>query len=186
MRTKLDKAISRVRKTEGDASEPASTGLAVKPEVRAAAMAAVPEGYLNQSSDVVGFWQPDGPALHFIPVECRMLDSTLDGDKTSTLVIGRLVKPLELVTGDGVVADGKPGDMVGVWARPGMAALANLANVEVYMFLDSFKDVGKPSPMAVFAVMSKKKGDKLPVAKDARNKSRASQKDALGLLQAVS
>lgn len=147
-----------------------------------AAEAAIPDGYEEQSADIAGFWIQEGPAIHFVPTECRMMDSSIDKTKTSTLVIGRLVDAVDLTTSDKVIFRGEPGDVVGVWAKPGMTALATLAGIPVYMYLDSFKDTGKASPMARFAVLSKGRGAQLPVTRDTRVASR-SAKDALGIYQ---
>lgn len=149
-----------------------------------AAQEAIPAGFEEQSADIDGFWDPTNPQspfLHFVPMECRLSDSSIDRKKCSQLVIGKLVKPCELSTSDGVVVDGQPGDIVGVWAKPGMVALANLCGVEVYMYLDGYKDVKKASPMTTFAVMSRKRGEKIPVTRDSRVFSR-DEKDPLGIV----
>lgn len=180
--SKLDKAKNRARGvTEESGTAADETELDKR---RKLAQEHVPQGYEDQSTDVVGFWKQDGPAIHFIPVEARLMDSSIDKTKSSTLLIGRLIDSCELVTGDGVVVDGQPGDVLGVWAKPGMSALACLCGVPVYMYLDSHKDVGKASPMAVFAVMSKGRGTMIPVARDTRLASRG-VRDTLGLVAEV-
>jgi hypothetical protein len=162
-KSKLDKAIETV-----------------DPDKRKLAEEHVPAGYEEQSSDVVGFWQQDGDAIHFIPTECRMMDSSLDKTKTSVLVIGKLVDGVDLVTSDDEDIYGEPGMIVGVWAKPGMAALANLCGQKVYMYLDGYKDTGKASKMAQFAVLSRAKGAALAIARDTRVHSR-NTRDPLGL-----
>lgn len=175
---KLDSAMKRAGGTEETDSEKAKR--MADDARRKAAEDSIPDGYEDQSTDVAGFWKQDGAPIHFIPIECRMMDSSIDKTKSSTLVIGRLVGKCELVDGEGVVVDGEPGDAVGIWAKPGMQALAILTGVPVYMYLDSHKDVGKASPMAVFAVMSKGRGTLLPIARDTRIASKGTR-DALGL-----
>src|SRR5882724_559057 len=106
-KSKLDKAIEQV-----------------DPDRRKKAEEHVPAGYEEQSSDVVGFWPQDGDAIHFIPVEARAMDSSIDKSKVSMLVIGKLVDGVDLEDSDGNPIHGEPGMIVGVWAKPGMQALA--------------------------------------------------------------
>lgn len=162
-KSKLDKAIETV-----------------DPERRKKALESVPAGYEDQSADIVGFWDQESEAIHFIPMEVRVMDSSLDKTKTSELIVGKLVDGNDLLDSDGKDIHCEPGMVVGVWAKPGMAALANLAGVKVYMYLDGYKDTGKKSKMAVFAVLARTKGDTLPVARDTRTFSRDA-KDPLGL-----
>ena len=133
----------------------------------------VPQGYTEQSSDIVGFWDSDeGPPIHFIPRSCRMFDSKIDPKKTSTLVVGELVDDLPVTTADDEEVLATKGQKVGVWTKPGMAALKELAGVPVYMYQDGEKDTGKPSPMKLFKVMSKGRGAKLPLTGDYRKLSK--------------
>lgn len=177
-KSNLQRAIEEVSPEEKAKREAEKVAADAK---RQKANAGIPDGYEDQSTDVVGFWMPDGDALHFTPMECRLLDSSADKTKSSCLVIGKLVAPSELSTSDGIIVQGEEGDIVGVWAKPGMAPIANLCGVPVYMYLDGHKDVGKASPMAVFAVLSKTRGTVLPVSKDTRVTSRGAR-DPLGLV----
>lgn len=139
-----------------------------------------PAGYQEQSTDVIGVWNMEGP-IHFIPSGCRLVDSSIDASKVSLLVVGKLVDACNfIVDGEEATVPAEPGKMVGVWAKPGMAALAGLAGVPVFMYLTGERDVGKASPMKTFAVMSKGPGNRLPVLSDTRTKSR-SARDPLGL-----
>lgn len=137
-----------------------------------------PEGYQTRGGDVTGFWDPEsGHPIHFIPREANLSDSKLDSKKPSTLVIGTLVDavPLYLTSQDGKSVDevqGQPGDTVGVWAKPGMAALKNLAHVKVYMYPNGEKNTGKPNPMKLFEVLSRGIGKPLQVVQDRRVQSR--------------
>lgn len=176
-KSKLARVIAEVSPEEKAKAELAKQATEAK---RQKASAAIPDGYEDQSTDVVGFWQQDGDAIHFIPLECRLMDSTIDKTKSSCLLIGKLVGSVELVTSDGIVVVGEEGDICGIWAKPGMQPLANLCGVSVYMYLDSHKDVGKQSLMAVFAVLAKKKGTAIPITRDTRVMSRGAR-DALGL-----
>jgi hypothetical protein len=136
-----------------------------------------PAGYVEQSGDIVGFWTGEG-AVHFIPRFVRMFDSNLDPAKTSTLLVGELVDPCPEVTppeSEEKVLAGK-GDKIGIWTKPGMRALSDLGGVPVYMYLDGEKDIGKPSPMKMYKIMSRSRGQKLPVEADFRVKSKPAPK----------
>jgi hypothetical protein len=136
----------------------------------------LPKGFTDQSSDIIGFYDPDHQeAIHFIPKEAILQDSKLDPKKVSILIIGELVADCQLAPGGedtGEVIDGKSGDQIGIWAKPGMRSLRNLAGAEVYMYPDGAKDTGKPNPMTVFKIGAKTRGEKLPVIEDRRDKSR--------------
>lgn len=131
-----------------------------------------PEGYLEQTDDVVGFWDGDkGYPIHFVPESATLHDSELDKSKVSVLVKGRLVEPCEVYLGEETqIAD--TNDMVGIWLKPGMKALRDLAGEQVWIRQTGEKDVGKPSPMKTFGVFSKKKGRPVPVVGDYRDKSK--------------
>lgn len=180
---KLNRAIAESRGEETDVEVDA-----VDEARRVEAAKAVPEGFVRAAADVIGYWDPKGPAIYFEPVEARLIDSHLDPSKVSCLVVGRLLAPLSgggyphLVDGDGVISEGKEGDIVGVWAKPGMKGLGKLCGTPVYMYLDGTKDIGKPSPMAVFAVLFREPGTPIPVVADTRTKSRKA-KDPLGLVE---
>jgi hypothetical protein len=133
----------------------------------------VPSGYQKQSTDIVGFWdQESSPAIHFIPLEAKVFDSQLDKSKPSTLVIGKLVDACALTTSDDEAITGQPGELIGVWFKPGMAALKDLAGVKVFMYGTGEIDTGKPNPMKTYDVHSTGKGNRLVVTDDKRDKSR--------------
>jgi hypothetical protein len=136
----------------------------------------VPQGYSEQSSDIVGFWSGEG-AIHFVPRFVRMFDSNIDRAKSSTLLIGTLVDPCKVIKAgeekEEVLAN--KGMQIGIWTKPGMAALKNLGGVSVYMYEDGEKDTGKPNPMKLYKVMSKGQGQKLPVEGDFRKFSKPSK-----------
>jgi hypothetical protein len=129
-----------------------------------------PAGYQEQSGDISGFWTGAG-AIHFIPRFVRMFDSSIDKLKTSTLLVAELVEPCKeigKVGDDGTVISCAKGDLVGIWTKPGMRALGNLAGIPVFMYADGEIDTGKPNPMVTYKIMSKSKGLKLPVDGDYR------------------
>jgi hypothetical protein len=131
-----------------------------------------PEGYLDRGTDLDGFWPGEEP-LHFIPRGRRVFDSSLDKTKTSTLVVGELVAPATLQHPD-TKAPFKAGvgAKVGLWTKAGMAALRDLADVPVFMYPDGTKDVGRPSAMKVYKILSKTPGKRLPVLSDYRATSK--------------
>jgi hypothetical protein len=130
---------------------------------------ALPAGFTNQSNDVVGFYDPDVEAvIQFEPREAVHADSNIDVNKVSTLIFGMLVAPCKLVESSktGNVVDGKKGDLVGVWYKPGMKGLRDLCGVHVIMYPAGEKEVGKPNPMVEYVTASKSKGTRLPITED--------------------
>ena len=133
----------------------------------------IPEGYEQRSTDIVGFWDPEAsPSIHFIPLEAKLFDSQLDPAKPSTLLFGKLVDACMLKTPDDESIEGAPGDLIGVWFKPGMAALKDLAGVKAFMYPTGEMDTGKPNPMKTYEVHSQRKGTRIPVTDDKREKSR--------------
>lgn len=131
---------------------------------------ALPAGYVDQSDDLVGFWDPElHPTVHFIPQEAKVFDSQIEKTKSSVLVIGTLVdgQKLALAKNEGEVI-GKPGDRVGIWAKPGMKALKDNKGVRTLIIPAGEKDTGKPNPMKLFTVASATKGDVLYITEDRR------------------
>lgn len=130
-----------------------------------------PEGYVEQTDDVVGFWDGDkGLPLHFVPEEATLHDSGQDATKTSVLVKGTLVEASEVYLGDEVLM-AEAGERIGVWAKPGMKKIRDLGGVPVWVRQTGEKDVGKASPMKTFGVFSKTRGQPIPVVGDYRDKS---------------
>jgi hypothetical protein len=136
-----------------------------------------PEGYTRQTDEVKGFWDYALGPLHFVPVRAILTDSQIEPQKTSVLIIGNLVDRATLSVKDPDDDDsdlqviGEPGDVVGVWAKPGMRELKELAGEKVFLYYKGEKDTGKPNPMKLFEIFAKSKGDPLPV-EDKRDKSR--------------
>jgi hypothetical protein len=135
---------------------------------------ALPEGFKKVDSDIIGFWQSDMGPIFFVPEEATVSDSKLEPQKPSGLIRGTLVQGCEaLLNSDGEQVVGKPGDRVGVWAKPGMRELKALAGAKVFMFADGEKDTGKPNAMALFEIATAdgKLGNPLPI-EDRRKQSR--------------
>lgn len=134
-----------------------------------------PAGYESRTSDIVGFWNPDQGPVHFVPRLCRAFDSNVDNAKPSVLIIGESVGEQTVYMGEQgnqEAVEAKPKDMIGVWYKPGMASIKNLADVAVFMYPTGEQDTGKPNPMTTFFVGSKKEGTKLMVHDDYRKRSR--------------
>jgi hypothetical protein len=147
------------------------------PSKSSPATAEAPAGYTDQGDDIVGTWEyKDGHPIHFIPKHVKLSDSTIDKRKTSTLVFGELVDACKVhgrdEDGPGAEIVAEPGDMVGIWYKPGMNKLKNLAGVKVWMICSGEKDVGKPSPMKTFTIKAEARGNRLLVDEDNRKESK--------------
>jgi hypothetical protein len=160
-----------VPKTNGKEKEkPAGKAADIKVEFKA------PTGFVDQTQDVVGFYEPSiEPIIKFIPIEAVLSDSQLDDSKVSILIFGKLTDPCRLVetSKSGNVVEGKKGDMVGIWGKPGMRSLRTLAGEATIMFPDGKLDTGKINAMTVYRVLAQKKGGVLPIVEDRREKSRS-------------
>ena len=175
---------------------------------------APPAGYEQAAGDIVAYWDPASPGkgtgskeaakdpkywtsenhgfrpghgpIHFEPIDCVLSDSKLEDHKTSTLLFAKLLRPAVLRSaneGEGLKRY-EAGALIGIWTKPGMKPLQQLAGVPVWMRnglemakqggkteLAYFKDIGKPSPMVQFDIRFKNKGKTLPVREDRRVKS---------------
>ena len=134
---------------------------------------ALPEGYEKRSDDVVGFWDPElsGGPLHFVPREAAVFDGKTEPEKPGIIIFGDLVDACTLIDAEGQPKEGKPGDRIGLWGKPGMKAIKTLAGVRTFLYPAGERDVGKPQPMKLFEVASAREGDALPVD-DRRRRSR--------------
>jgi hypothetical protein len=134
---------------------------------------AMPEGYEKKTSDLAGFWNQDQGPIHFIPRSARAFDNKTDTMKTSILILGESVGQNPVINQDDERFDCKAGEMIGVWYKPGMVALKDLADVKVFMFVSGEKDTGKPNPMTTYEVGTppKARGTMLYITEDFRKKS---------------
>lgn len=183
---------------------------------------APPEGFAQASGDIVGYWEPASPGkdpkgkdnnnpkfwyleeygfragsppILFVPIDVALSDSKLEEKKTSTLLFGKLERECLLrsaVDDEGYKKFAK-GSLIGIWTKPGMRPLQNLAGVVVWMRngvkindnIVLFKDVDKPSPMVQFDIRNEKLGAKLPVREDRRKKSLPDEERAARDLRAT-
>ena len=86
-----------------------------------------PEGFESRNGDFVGFWDEElEPVMFGTPLEARMSDSKADSRKPSILITFKIEKDMTVASSadsGGRPVTAKAGDLVGVWSRPGMAAL---------------------------------------------------------------
>lgn len=141
---------------------------------------AVPAGYGAIEEDIVGFWKPEEGPIEVKPLYVKLSDSRIDDTKSSTLIFCELVKPITLYRKDDETVEGKKGDLIGIWSKPGMRAIRNCAGVATYIALEGEKDTGKGNPMKTFVVAPKDgiKGDRLVVEEDNRKQSKPGGVDA--------
>lgn len=150
----------------------------------------VPEGFESQDGDLVAYWEPasqgtakspprpGSPAILFTPLYATLSDSKIkpnrgEQHKSSTLIHCRLERACRLRSA--VKSEGykvfEAGSLIGIWSKPGMRRLQNLAGVPVYMKNSGFKDVGNQSDMVTFDIKWKTDGQRLKVQEDRRNLS---------------
>ena len=119
-----------------------------------------PEGFESRNGDFVGFWDEElEPVMFGTPLEARMSDSKADSRKPSILITFKIEKDMTVASSadsGGRPVTAKAGDLVGVWSRPGMAALKALAGVTVHMYSSGEKDTGKPNAMRVYEISSRR------------------------------
>lgn len=172
---------------------------------------APPDGFTQVSGDILAYWEPASPGkgpgkeaknpeywhseqhgfrpgsppILFTPIDCVLSDSKLESNKTSTLLFGKLERPCLLksaVEDEGYRTFDK-GSIIGIWTKPGMKPLQQLAGAIVWMRNGTeqsvggvkrivlFKDIDKPSPMVTFDIRHQGAAKPLPVREDRRDKS---------------
>lgn len=152
-----------------------------------------PEGFEQVGGDLQGYWESASPETRqkeatygsdpvlFTPLFVTLSDSQIDSKKTSTLVHCRLEAPCTLRSAqkDEGYREFPAGTLFGVWTKPGMKALDQLAGARVWMRNGIqvgketiyFKDVERPSPMVLFDIRAQGKGEKLKIQEDRRKES---------------
>src|ERR1700748_696512 len=125
-----------------------------KPQTSVAPPKYVPEGLRKTTGDVVGFhdMEDHGP-IYGIPMGAKLSDSQIDATKPSCFVIFQILEdkklgPCKVYEGSGedaVEFEAKPGDMVGVWTKPGMKPIFQACGRKVFMvFAGEKKLKGRP------------------------------------------
>jgi hypothetical protein len=133
--------------------------------------AAIPEGYKKRTTELIGFWNMERGAVHFIPKSARCFDSDIEPSKPSILLIGDSVGTNPITDKDGKDLAANEGQPIGIWYKPGMSAVKDLMGVKVFMYITGEQDTGKPNPMKTFDVLSKQDGQTLFITEDFRRKS---------------
>ena len=129
------------------------------------------------TSDVVGYWDSDGeiPITGVPEVGVIATDSGIDKTKPSMLMKWKVTIPTVVVDKDSNENVCQPGDLVGVWYKPGMRDVRTLGGVEVTMFRNEAKDkdTGKGNPMKAFEVRGPRgaTGQLLRITEDRRERS---------------
>lgn len=137
-------------------------------------------GYIEQSDDVAGYWAPELTPIHCVPISAKLFDGNLEAAKPAILILVRLLSPCALVTKkeDGARPPpfvGQPGKIVGIWGKPGMKVIRNMAGAKCFIELtNKVIETGKPNPMKLFRVTCENEtgGSALPVVQDKREKSK--------------
>lgn len=144
----------------------------------------LPEGYEDASADLVGYWDMERP-IHLIPLYITLSDSKIEPAKTSVLVHCRAVDDTKVLKDEetGEYVEVRKNDLVGVWYKPGMKAIATCKDIPVYLFQDGELDTGKPNPMKVFKVGIKpgSRREPLPILADYRKTSKRNAIPVQGL-----
>lgn len=144
----------------------------------------MPEGFEDASADLVGYWDLKAP-IFVIPLYITLSDSKLEPLKTSVLIHCKAVQATKVLKDEetGEYIDVKVGDLVGVWYKPGMKAIATCKDIPVYLYQDGELDTGKMNPMKVFRVGIKQGSNRvpLPIMADYRRTSKRNAIPVQGL-----
>ena len=134
-------------------------------------------GWTQVSDDLAGFWAPELCGIYCIPQSVRIFDGNIDKTKPSMLITVELHKSCIVVDKEGNPSIAGPGELVGIWFKPGMKRIRDLAGQVVYMKEDGEKDVGKGNPMKLYKIETKDKPvvKRVPVSDDTREKSKHAQ-----------
>jgi hypothetical protein len=144
-----------------------------------------PKGFTAQSTNAIGYWSDDGESdIRIVLRGVRLFDGSekTDRGKPSAMLIGELKSQATLVTKDDEI-QGEPGDVVGVFYRPGMGRdLIHAVGLEVWIapLFDADgnrKEIstGKANKMKAYDVAFGGKldtGKRLPILGDDRKESR--------------
>ena len=145
---------------------------APKAKANGASLPEMPAGY-KRRGDLVGFWDPTKGPVHFIPKSAKAFDSKLEPLKPSILIFGISVGVNTCTSKDQDDVEVQSGEPIGVWYKPGLKGLKDLAGVACFCYLNGVEiDTGKTNPMKEYDVGSAKEGGTLYITEDNRDKSR--------------
>lgn len=136
----------------------------------------VSEDFVPATGDVVGYWDPEKSAAMGIPLGVKLFDGNIEPSKPAMLILMKATRsfPVKVKNADQEweYIRANPGDVVGVWYKPGMRGIVNRGGVEVYV-KDSgnTQDTGKPNAMKLFDVKAATIGERIPVLEDTRDLS---------------
>ena len=143
--------------------------------------AALPEGtadYEDKTEDMVGYWNEDAGPVHCIPRYAVLFDNKVEPRNASILIFATLLDPANLLKKEDdekTAFVGKPGDQIGIFAKPGMRRIAKLRDCKCLIQRDPTKDkdTGKPELMKYFKVTNPKNSPEkaLQVMDDRRKQS---------------
>lgn len=102
------------------------------------------KGYEDKTEDMVGYWNEDAPGyLHCVPRYAVLFDNKVDPRNPSILIFATLLDPAPLLKKEDDEKTefmGKPGDQIGIFAKPGMRRIAKLADAKTLIQRDPTKE----------------------------------------------
>lgn len=130
----------------------------------------------DRSDDLVGYWDPNQLPINCKPRDVKLFDSKLDPSKSSALITVLALEPTVCDPASKEKKDQficKAGDLIGVWYKPGMRAIASCAGVECTITLTGeLKPMKVGNDMKVYEVKAADGGTRIPITLDARDKSK--------------
>lgn len=137
----------------------------------------VPENWNRVSDDVKGYWDPEKSSVRCKPLSVKLFDGQELEDqdrRPSVLIIAELTAACPLKTknedGEWEVVQGKKGEVVGLWYKPGMRPIRRLGGIECHITQNGERDTGKGNPMKLYDILcpDERKGRRLIVTDDSR------------------
>jgi hypothetical protein len=137
------------------------------------------DGYnTTHENDPIGTWDEKTGPCYFIPKFAKVFDGNIEKAKPAVLILGTLTQKTMLYKGkedddNRTIFEGKEGDFISVWGKPGMGAIRNMAGIPIKLWQEGEKDTKKPNPMKLYKVATKGnvEGKQLRIKEDMRDKS---------------
>lgn len=130
------------------------------------------------TGEVVGFYDPEKQGrTSVIPRGYKLIDNDADKEKSSVLLVCEVTAPSGiqvLPKKDEELIHAKKGDLIGIWGKVGMRAIADLGNVECLIAFTGERDIGRPKPMKLFEIRTASPnavGEPLKLLADSRRTS---------------
>lgn len=126
------------------------------------------EDYEDKTEDMIGYWNEDAGPIHCIPRYAVLFDNKVEPRNASILIFATLLDPANLLKKEDdekTAFVGKPGDQIGIFAKPGMRRIGKLRDCKCLIQRDPTKDkdTGKPQPMKYFKVTNPKNSAEKPL-----------------------